>query len=413
MRHDILVVGGGVAGLACARRLVREGREVTLLEASDRVGGRVRTDVVDGFRLDRGFQVLITSYPEVQAQLDLGALQLGRFLPGARCRIAGGWRELRDPLRSPWTLPRMLFRGVGTWRDYVRLAALRRASRRGTLDELLRAPSRPTSRRLAEMGFSAGMTEGFLRPWLAGIFLERDLVTTDRFLLFALRMFATGDAALPAEGMEAIPRQLAAALPTGAVQTGARVTAVTPHAVEVADGRRLEADAVVLALEGGAARSLLGEPRGPAPRPVRAVYFAAEQDPIGAPLLALDGEGRGPVNHVAVTSTVQPGYAPPGAHLVAATVLDHHAEADESDIRAHLASWFGQAVLGWRHLGTVQVPAALPVTGEGPMRPVTRADGLFVAGDHLGVPSLQTALRTGREAAEAVLARVPAGARGA
>lgn len=406
MHHDVIMIGGGIAGLACARHLVREGLDVKLLEADERVGGRLKTDVLDGFRLDRGFQVLITSYPEVRASLDLDALGLGRFVPGARCRVDGGWREVRDPWRDPLSIPRSLLRGVGSWSDYAKLAALRREARAGTLEELLAAPAVSTAERLLATGFSERMVRSFLKPWLSGIFLEPDLATSDRFLLFVLRMFAEGHAALPREGMEAIARQIAADLPGDIVQTRARVRSAAPGSVQLEDGEALQAHAVVVALDGGGAARLQGLSPPPPPRAVRAVYYAAERDPVGAPLLVLDGEGRGPVNHVAVPSTVQSSYAPSGAHLISATVLARHAAATEADVRAQLATWFGRDVTTWRHLATVDVPVALPAAVDARPRPVESADGWIVAGDHLGVPSLQTALASARAAAAAAHRRV-------
>ncbi|MEZ6008666.1 MAG: NAD(P)/FAD-dependent oxidoreductase [Planctomycetota bacterium] len=406
MSCDVLVVGGGIAGLACARHLVRDGLDVKLFEADERVGGRLKTDLVDGFRLDRGFQVLITSYPEVRDSLDLDALQLGRFIPGARCRVDGGWRDVRDPWRDPLSIPRSLLRGVGSWSDYAKLATLRRKARAGTLDDLLAAPAKSTAERLREAGFSERMLHTFLEPWLSGIFLESDLATSDRFLFFVLRMFADGHAALPHDGMEAIATQVAAELPPGVVHTRARVRSATPTSVTLENGESMSARAVVVALEGGAAARLQGLAPTPPPRPVRAVYYAAERDPVGAPLLVLDGEGRGPVNHLAVPSTVQPSYAPAGAHLVSATVLAKHADATQADVRAQLATWFGSDVSGWKHLATVDVPVALPAAVDATPRSVETGDGWIVAGDHLGVPSLQTALATARAAAACAKRRV-------
>lgn len=406
MSCDVLVVGGGIAGLACARHLVRGGLHVKLFEADERVGGRLKTDVVDGFRLDHGFQVLLTSYPEVRDSLDLDALRLGRFVPGARCRVDGGWREVRDPWRDPLSIPRSLLRGVGSWSDYAKLAALRRKARAGTLDDLLAAPAMSTAERLREAGFSERMLHTFLRPWLSGIFLEPDLATSDRFLLFVLRMFADGHAALPQDGMEAVARQVAADLPEGVVHVRSRVRSATPSSVTLEGGETVQARAVVVALEGSAAARLQGVGLPPAPRSVRAVYYAAERDPVGAPLLVLDGEGRGPVNHLAVPSAVQPSYAPDGAHLVSATVLAQHADATEADVRAQLATWFGRDVSTWKHLATVDVPVALPAAVDATPRPVETNDGWIVAGDHLGVPSLQTALATARSAAACARRRV-------
>jgi len=412
-KPDVVVVGAGLAGLACALRLHEGGTAVRVLEASVGIGGRVRTDVVDGFRLDRGFQVLLTAYPETRRVLDYTALDLRAFLPGALVRRAGRFRELTDPWRRPGRALRSLTAGVATLADGLRMARFRGRVRRGPLEELFRRPETSAMERLHAEGFSAGMIEGFFRPFLGGILLDRSLSASSRMLEFVFRMMAEGDVAVPASGMGAIPEQMAGRLPEGTVRPGARVAAVSPHEVRLDSGETIAASAVVVATEGPEAARLLGLP-APGSRPVTCLYFAAEKAPVEEPILVLDGEGAGPVNNLCFPSRVAPSYAPAGATLVSATVVggaasDAGEDALEIAVRKQMEAWFGAQVRGWRHLHTYHIRHAQPEQRPGALEPVERPvrleSGLFVCGDHRDTASLHGAMLSGRRAAEAVLAR--------
>ena len=412
----VAIVGAGMAGLACARTLAQGGVAATILEASDGVGGRVRTDVVDGYRLDRGFQVFFTAYPEARAALDYGALRLRAFAPGALVRCEGRFWTVMDPLRRPLSALAGLRAPVGTLRDKARVLRLRRQVLSASLESLFAAPEQTAEAALRGLGFSDRMLDRFFRPFFGGIFLARDLTTSSRMLRFVYRMLAAGDTALPAAGMGAIPQQLAAALPPGAIRLGTRVAAVEPGAdaavLRLEGGESLRAGAVVLATEGDAAAALTRAFPPPRPRPVTCVYFAAERAPLGAPLLALDGEGRGPVTTLAVLSQVAPTYAPPGRQVISATVLGASAESDadlEGRVRGQMAGWFGaEAVARWRHLRTYRIPFAqfdqAPGVLEPARRPVRLGPRLFVCGDHVENASINGAMASGRRAAEAILA---------
>ncbi len=414
MVHDVIVIGGGLAGLACALRLQQNGIAAMVLEGADRVGGRVRTDRVEGFALDRGFQVYLSAYPEGQRVLDHEALGLKAFYPGALVRRRGRFHKVADPWRRPLDAIAGLASPVGTLGDKLRVRALRRRARGGTVEERLRAPQTTTLEALRRDGFSGAMIDAFFRPFLGGVFLERELSTSSRMLEFVFRMFSAGDAALPVSGMQAIPDQLALRLPVGAVRSETVVVGVDREGVTLAGGKRLPARAVVVATEGPEAARLAGGDLGPAPAPARGVtclYFAASHAPVAEPILVLAGDGDGPVNNLCVPSQVQPGYAPPGASLVSVTVLGVPALGDAALLAAvldQLTGWFGAAVRGWQHLRTYRIPYALPSATPAELDPPSRAarlrDGLYVAGDHRENPSINGALVSGRLAAEALIA---------
>jgi phytoene dehydrogenase-like protein len=404
----VVVVGAGLAGLACALHLSEAGVPVRLLEASDGVGGRVRTDVVEGFRLDRGFQVLLTAYPETRRVLDYAALDLKPFLPGALVRREGRFHELSDPWRRPSRLVSTLLCDVGTLADRLRIARYRARVRSGSLSALFSRPETTALGRLRGEGFSEPMIDAFFRPFFGGVLLDRGLSASSRMLDFVFRMMAEGEVALPAEGMGAIPEQIARRLPEGAVRLGARVASLTPREVRLESGETTAARAVVVATEGPEAARLTGQLAAPASRSATTLYFAAGRAPIAEPTLILDGNGRGPVNNLCFPSQVAPSYAPAGAALVSASVLEgpDGPEALEPAARAQLTEWFGAEVERWRLLRTYRIPHAQPDQTPPALEPVERpvelAGGLFVCGDHRDTASLHGALVSGRRAAEAV-----------
>lgn len=398
-----VVVGAGLSGLCCALRLHEAGRPVLVFDRADRVGGRVVTDVVDGFRIDRGFQVLLTSYPEVKARLDLDGLGVRAFRPGSAVRLPDRTCTISDPFREPWTALRALFTPLLSVGDALRAYRLRRRL-------LGRGPhAGRASDLLAASGISERLLDAFFRPFFRGVTLDPELSVPADYFAYLFRMFAEGSATLPAEGMGAVCRQLAGGLPTGSVRLQTEVVAAAADCVVLAGGRRVEADAVVVATDGAAAAELIEHPAPTAHRATTCVSYAVRgAPPMTARTLLLNGTGRGPVLHLSVPSVVQPSYAPPGAHLVSATALGVHGPDIAAEVRAQLRAWFGPSVGAWEHLKTTVVARALPAFEGG--APATRrsgalrlASGVVACGDHLATPSIQGAMASGRRAGELVL----------
>lgn len=401
---DVVVVGAGVAGLACALHLVAAGRTVTVLEAGDAAGGRVRTEALDGgWRLDRGFQVHDTAYPELARLLDEPPLDLRPFTSGAVVHLGGRGHRVADPRRHPGSALATLRAPIGSPADKLRTAALVARTALLPPPRLLAAAETTTARALRSAGLSEAVIERFWRPYLAGVFGERDLATSSRFFALVLRSQARGLQCLPAAGIGAIPAQLAARLPAGTIQTGTTVSSVRPGVVALAGGERLSARAVVVAVDPPAAHALLPS-LGPAPtmNAVATTYWhAPDLDP--EPVLHLEGDGltRGPLVNAAVLPSEQPG------RLLSASVLG--AAPSVPQVRNHLRQWWGPRVDEWEHLATVAVPSAT-VSSPPPQvrfrRPVRVEAGLFVCGDHRDSPSTQGAAMSGRRAARAVLAEL-------
>lgn len=408
-RPDVLIVGGGLSGLSCALWLHEGGLSVLVLEASDGIGGRVRTDEVEGFLLDRGFQVFLMAYPEAQRVLDYGALDFKPFYPGALVRFSSRFYQVSDPWRHPLDTLTTLFAPIGSFRDKLLVARLRQRVRRGLLEEVFRRPETSTIDALKAAGFSDSIIERFFRPFIGGVFLDEGIRISSRMFEFVYRMFSLGHAALPSRGMGAIPNQLASRLPEGAIRTKARVVSLHEGGVTLESGEMIKGRTVVLATEGPEAARLLGE-RVPRSRSVTCLYFASAEPPITDPILALDGDGVGPVINMCVPSQVAPAYAPQGQSLISATVLGNPEQSHEeleTAVRSQLVLWFGRTVEGWRHLRTYRVihalPMQIPPTHDPSSRSVQIRPWLFLCSEYGSVASIQWALFSGRRAAEAVL----------
>jgi phytoene dehydrogenase-like protein len=413
MTPDVFIIGAGVSGLVCALELTRLGFSVQVLEASDGVGGRVRTDVVDGFRLDRGFQVLLTAYPEARRWLSYEGLALRTFEPGALVHLDGKLHRVSDPLRRPSQMFSSAVAPIGSCRDKLLVARLREELVLATIDEVLTSPESSTMEALRAYGFSRQIIERFFRPFLGGIFLDPDLATSSRMFRFVFRMFALGYAALPAEGMQAIPQQLASALPEGSIRLNTPVGSITGQSVQLKDGEELRAGAIVVACDPAHAEWLLSSTDAgvrTAMRGVDCLYFAADRAPVEAPFLVLNGDGSGPINNLCVPSVVAPSYAPAGSHLVSVTVLKPaiNQEITLQHVREQLSSWFGSEAERWQHLRTYHIPEALPdqslSCGGVRMSPVRVEKGLYICGDHRRTASLNGAMNAGCRAAESLAA---------
>ncbi|MYT24685.1 NAD(P)-binding protein [Streptomyces sp. SID7760] len=401
---EVVVVGAGVAGLACAADLVAAGVRVRLLEAADAPGGRVATDRVRGFTTDRGFQVFNTAYPQVKRRLDLRALRLRPFTPGVLVHTGDGLRRFTDPTRrlreSRDLLPGRLATardlaalGVMSARDMLAPAARLRGSRRDAT----------TLTALAEAGFSPDFVETFFRPFLSGVFLEDELETSARFFHLVWRTMLRGTLCLPADGIGAVPAQLAAALPGSVLHTATSVASLTPEGVLLADGTDLAAAAVVVATGQSAAARLLPGLSVPRARTVTTLYHAAERSPLAEPTLVIDGSRR--FLNTCVLTELHPGYSGDGRALVSTSVLGAPGPAEEAAVRVALGHVYGADTGGWEAVHRVTVHDALPaMTPPWPLSRSTRiSPGRYVCGDHRATGSLQGAMASGARAAREVL----------
>lgn len=401
---DVVIVGAGLAGLSAAREIQRHGHSVVVLESSDAVGGRVRTDIVDGFQLDRGFQVMLTAYPELQTQVDMRALDLRPFDPGALVWRNGKGHAVSDPFRKPQTLATTAFAPIGSVFDKARIVVLRARVLRRKSAVLLSGQDVSTDVALRAFGFSTKIINRFFRPLFGGIQLDPHLATSRRMFDVIFKSLSEGQSVLPSRGMHALPLQMASRLSEGTIHLNTRVSTVDGTTVTLASGESITARAVVVATDGPTASSLLDIPIVES-RKVGCVYFSADTPPTKEKYVVLDGTGNGPVLNVAVISNVAPSYAPADKHLIVAAlpgVTDGDLEAMS---RQQLRSWWGPQVDDWKHLRTYVINHGGPVQKPpfSPKQRVELGNGLFVCGDHRDTGSLQGAMFSGRRCGEAVV----------
>ncbi|MEV7246776.1 NAD(P)/FAD-dependent oxidoreductase [Streptomyces sp. NPDC093248] len=425
---DVVIVGAGIAGLSAAHRLTSAGVTTAVLEAAPCVGGRMSTEKVDGFRLDRIGQLLSTSYPELRLTPGLGALALRRFAPGVllhrdgRTHRAGApaaagsargalhvVRALASAPRGPAAPPGRTGAPVGGAVDQARLGTALGRIAVTPVERLLSRPELPAAQALAARGVPARTIEGFLRPLLAALLCDPELSTSSRCADLALRAFAGGRLCAPEGGAEALPELLAQTLPPGTVRTGVRVTSVSTTSVTTAEHGAIRCRAVLLATDARAAAELLPGLRVPDFHPVTVLHHTTD-DPAAAfatgTSLLLDADRGGPVAHTAVLSNVDPSRAPAGRVLISSTVLGAPSDGIDTAVRIHLSRLYGTSTRRWETLAVHHTPEAVPAMRppHDLRRPVRLLAGLYVCGDHRDTSTVQGALHSAHRAAAAVLA---------
>jgi phytoene dehydrogenase-like protein len=414
---DVVVAGGGLAGLVAARKLAAEGADVTLFEREESVGGRVRSVREGGFTFDRGFQVLFTAYPAVRAELDLDALSLRRFRPGAVLARPGRRSVLADPLGDPRAFTATLFNREVTLWDKLRVLRLRYELSQTPHAALFDRDDTTIAGSLAERGFSEQFVRNFAAPFYGGITLDRSLSTSRFVFEYTFKMLAAGDIAVPADGMAAIPDQIAASARDAGVttETGTRVSAVRGDGEGVAvetDGESVAADAAVVATDPATAGELTGCDIPTAGRSCVTQQFAlptTQQLNTGGRLVLNAADDR--PNQVAPTSAVAPEYAPDGLQLLSATFLGEQEASDEelaTEVRQALATWYPENSFGsldLRRTDRIQFAQVAQPPGFTTDRPAVDAPtgDVYVAGDFTEWSSIQGAMVSGRRAARALL----------
>ncbi len=432
MRWPVVIVGGGVAGLRAAITFSRRQIPFLLLEATQSPGGRVQSTFTRAhsngsgvFCLDRGFQVLQPSYNELRhPDLDLGRpnspLELKYFYPGARVFFDGKFHALADPWRHPISALASVFGPIGTLSDKVRVGLLQQHIL-SLGDAVWSGPKQTTIEYLQDWGFSPNLIERFFRPFLGGVFLEDALGTPASFFRFVFQNFAKSPVAVPRFGIGALTRELVQRLPVSSIRLGSEVQSFQEisggFALGLASGESIETGNILWATEAGPAQKVVGRYISGTGKSqanlesyyheARALWFASPKIESTGPVLFLDGERRGQINHAAVMSEVSPDYAPPGMSLIALNTLSMTATTES--ILSHAVDWFGPGVKDWRLLGEDRIRNALPLNFPGPNESdslATTDRRIFLAGDYTTHPSLEGALLSGRRAAERIVAQI-------
>lgn len=406
--QKIYIVGAGISGLIAAYELERAGYSPIILEASDQVGGRVRTDEEDGFLLDRGFQVLLTAYPEAQRYLDYNALNLQRFDPGALILKPGNSFFIHDPFREPAKMISMAFSPVGTLMDKIKMLQLTKTLKSKKVDELFEEPSLTTLQFLTDYGFSKKIIQNFFKPFFRGIFLENELDTSSRMFKFVFKMFSEGHAAVPEKGMQAIPEQLKSKLTKSQIMFNTPVKKIEGKKIELQSGKVLEADGIIITSRPD---KVLPQLKGQV-KPFRKVinlYFSLNHSFIAQPKIALVTDDQFLINNIVFMTDVSKAYASNGKALLSVSIIK---PVNVDDKLAKLVAIELSALTKinaehFEHIKTYEIEEALPQVEDMyyTLQPSSSKiqDGVFLAGDFLLNGSINAAMTAGRKAAEGVI----------
>ena len=411
-KPTVHIIGSGISGLRCAEILLESGLDVKIYEKSERIGGRMKTDIVDGFLLDRGFHVMQTGYPHSISKIDFEALEAKAFNPGTRIiKTVSGKPKITtysDPFRRPLSSLRLL--GAERWSDLIGMAKLRLSLSRRDIKKTFSGGDASTYEYLRQSGLSDSFIDRLLRPLFAGIFLESKLDTNERLFRFIFSSMSRGDMVLPSKGVGAYPNHLAKKIGLERIYLSTSAFADDSTTI-VIDGQRRTVDQVVVAHPSPSEEKTM--------KAVWTVYFDSPKSPAPGKFLLLNGDyelGKTAIAHVAVPSDVQPSYAPEGRSLVVATIVGdaadslklNNAEAVESRAREEIRRWFPDCE-NWRTLDVQHINAALPSHGAGTdllfSRPINE-DGIIACGDHMAHASMQGAINSAEKAANEVIRRI-------
>jgi phytoene dehydrogenase-like protein len=406
--QQVIIIGAGVAGLVAALELERYSYKPLILEAADRVGGRVITDQVEGFQLDYGFQVLLTAYPECKQYLDYEALKLRYFDPGAIIFEDGKRMIFNDPLRKPAGALQLLFSSLGTLSDKLKLGKLNLELRKMTIEEIFQQPDMTTMEYLKKYGFSEKVLSNFLKPFFSGIFLEDQLSTSSRMFQFIFKMFSEGYAAIPAEGMQAIPEQLFKKLRNTEIRFNSKVKSVEPGKVILENEETLTAESIIIATN---PEEMMPNMKGQFSgfKSTVNLYFSVPTDPIKKNMLGLVPEEKYLINNFCFVNDAAPEYAPKGQNLLSVTLVGIPEMDDrqlEELVKKELIQLVDPSMREAKLLKIYRIKQALPKVDD-PQQFVNYTssriyENIFLAGDYLLNGSLNAAMTSGRNAAMAV-----------
>ena len=410
MKPKITIIGAGISGLTAAVFLNKNGFEVQILEASDRAGGRIKTDVINGFRLDQGFQVLLTEYPETKALLDYEKLNLKRFLPGATVLYDGGQFQIADPFRRPSALFATLFAPVGSLKDKLNTFFLKNKLVKIEVQDIFNQPQNDTVSQLKKYGFSQKMIDRFYKPFFSGIFLENNLKTSSNMFDFVMKMFSQGDAAIPELGMEEIPKQLVAMIPENTIHYNVKVTSIENNRIICENGQIFETDKIIIATEAtGFASNYIPKSKQNFNQ-VTNVYFEAKMAPTNKAVVVLNASNTKKwVNNLTVMTNISKKYAPENKVLIAVSLNGIPEINDETlaeNMKTELKTWYGNQVNDWKMIKTYRIKYALPnqdsVSNELSESDIKINENLLICGDHLLNGSINAAIKSGRLVAELI-----------
>lgn len=399
----VAIIGAGMAGLTAANYLHSAGIDFTVFEADDKPGGKLQTEVVDGFTLDKGFQVFLTAYPEAKAFLNFSKLKLNHFDPGATLRLGNQFIEVSDPFRQPSKLLSGIIAPVGNVFDKLKILQFTNALKRLTIEEIFHSKEISTYQDLKRLGFSNKIIERFFKPFLGGIFLERSLKTSNRMFRFVMKMFAEGTAALPTGGIAKVAEQLANNLPKESIQYQKHVTNLSNNTINIEGADSQSFDYIISSVNFDKGEAGLFNK-------VCNLYFAATLPAVKGKKLILNANGSGLVNNVVFVDEIDKYVAPKGKSLVSVSVIGNPNLNDDKLVKAvqeELNDWFGMVAKTWKHLKTYRIEKALPFCPHIKNNIISvEQNGVIYIGDRFTFGSLNAAMESGRKAAGYIQAKI-------
>ena len=400
--HRIYIIGAGVSGLIASKVLEDHGYKPVILEATDRVGGRVKTDIVEGYQLDRGFQVLLTAYPSAQKHLNFKDLELQSFLPGATIFDDGNRKTIGDPLRKISLLFPTLLSGIGKFSDKLKILKLNTLLKKTTIAEIFDKPEKTTLQYLIDFGFSKDMITLFFKPFFSGIFLEPHLETSSRMFEFVYKMFGEGFAALPKAGIEAIPKQLKSNLKQTTFRFNTKVKSVNAGEILLENGEELKSDCTIIAADASALLVNLKK-QDTAWKSCDTLYFETDTRAIEKPLIGLISEQKALINNIFFHTSIS-SKTKGQKELLSVTVVKEHglsSQALKTRVQKELQQYCGiEAHTLIKHY---IIPKALPkldaLQYERTISEIEKTNRVFLAGDTQLNGSLNAAMLSGEQAA--------------
>ncbi len=400
------IIGGGISGLTAAYYLEKGGHETNIIEKTDRVGGRIKTDKIGGYSLDHGFQVFLSAYPEAKAILDYDALDLKYFMAGSAIHTRNGLQEIGDPARELSLLFKTIFSPLATFGDKWKTYTLKKKVKSQDINKIFATPSTTTKEFLYNR-FSKTYVDEFFAPFYKGIFLDNDLSTSSQMFHFVFKMFSEGFATIPANGMEEIPKQLAGKLEKTRFFLNEEVLGIKDNVVTTSSGKAIEADVTLIATQASGLIQDFNKDIKTEFRSVYNLYFSSDSFEYELPAIMLTPHAQW-VNNVCCINKVSPNYNSNQNQLISVSVIpEHHHTIDdiEQKVISDLNQYYDTS--SWQHIKTYHIPYALPnqdkVLNYLTSEHYKIKDGLYMCGDHLYNGSINAAMKTGRLAAKSIM----------
>ena len=394
-----IVVGAGISGLSCALELEKNGYQVQILEKENHPGGRVHSDIVDGYILNRGFQVLQTGYPETKRLLDYKKLELCNLDPEVWIMNNNKIKKLYDPIQNSSNLLKAAFSNVGTFWDKLRLLQLRQSTTSRSTNTIFQENETTSLEQIKNYGFSESIINEFFKPLFGGAFLDKELNTTSRMLNFVYKIFSIAPVAIPKYGMKSIPEQLEAKLESK-ISFNTNVVKLDNKNIFL-ENETLSADAVVLAANHNSARQLIPSIEEIHWNSTSCYYFIADSPPFSSKVVLLNGDNRGEINNVFVPTNISKAYSPNNKSIISVSTIGLNNNEDE--IRNELNNWFGNQTEDWKLLHTYHIEQALPRMSVPSVSHSQYVNGIHLCGDYLTSSSIHGSMHSGRMTANQII----------